>query len=139
MFNFIKRMITGGSVEKIVDGAIKGVDALWNTPEEKAEYAKEMSKVQIERIRTLGLGSTQSAITRRFLAFGMFILFCISYLSIFVFTVLEKMSICDTTGMPEMLIKLTDTYSIAEITGGIFAFYFLRQAFSDFTKRKESK
>ena len=58
------------NVDKIVDGAVKGVDKLFFTNEEKAEFNKSMADAVVEYAQSTMGENTIRSITRRFVAFA---------------------------------------------------------------------
>ncbi|WP_054715347.1 hypothetical protein [Marinifilum fragile] len=63
--------------EKIIDGAIKGIDALFFTKEEKAQQSLKVADAQMQFLKTTLSENSARSLTRRFLALaivGVFLL-----------------------------------------------------------------
>ncbi|WP_421921232.1 hypothetical protein [Marinifilum sp.] len=54
--------------ERILDGAIKGIDALFFTKEEKAQQSLKVADAQMEFLKTTLSESSARSVTRRYLA-----------------------------------------------------------------------
>jgi len=75
-----KAMDTAGNV---VDGAIKGIDALWFTPEEKSRASEKVLEIVLERARIAASESSVRSMTRRLVA----LTFCIPFVVMSLFAV----------------------------------------------------
>ncbi|WP_321514919.1 hypothetical protein [Marinifilum fragile] len=63
--------------EKIIDGAIKGIDALFFTKEEKAQQSLKVADAQMQYLKTTLSENSARSLTRRYLALaivGVFLL-----------------------------------------------------------------
>ncbi|MCT4648631.1 MAG: hypothetical protein N4A74_26825 [Carboxylicivirga sp.] len=71
------RFLSAKRSEKLVDSAIKGIDALFFTQEEKAEQSLKVADAQMEFLKTTLSENSARSITRRYLALaivGVFLL-----------------------------------------------------------------
>jgi hypothetical protein len=76
-YSFLSNIFTGSKAGGgIVSGAIKGIDALIFTEEEKAKFSQEVMKVWLDVQKVTANESSIRSVTRRILAVG----FIISYL-----------------------------------------------------------
>jgi hypothetical protein len=67
MFDFLKNVFVGGNknADKLVDGAVRGLDALVFTEEEKSEMSKETFKLYLDYLKA----TQPQNLARRYLAF----------------------------------------------------------------------
>lgn len=69
--------LSGKRSDKIIDGAIKGIDALFFTQEEKAQQSLKVADAQMEFLKTTLSENSARSLTRRYLALaivGVFLL-----------------------------------------------------------------
>ena len=69
--------LSGKRADQLVDGAIKGIDALFFTKEEKAQQSIKVADAQVEYLKTTLNENTARSLTRRYLAIaiiGVFLL-----------------------------------------------------------------
>ena len=67
--NFFKWFVSGSDAAKtVLDGAVKGIDALVYTDEERAEMRKKLGDQWLELQKALGEETTVRSVTRRILA-----------------------------------------------------------------------
>lgn len=125
MFSFLGRMFGSSQAgEKIIDGAISGIDKLWYTDEEKAQDAAT-AKREVMTVYMKWLESTSgSRIARRLLAVGAFTIWSIEHLSAVVLRV-SSIWVDDADKLTEAAKFLTETANDQNaLVGVVFAFYF---------------
>lgn len=75
------KFLSGKRADQLVDGTIKGIDALFFTKEEKAQQSIKVADAQVEYLKTTLSENTARSLTRRYLALaiiGVFLLLLIS-------------------------------------------------------------
>jgi len=73
--------LTGKRIDKAMDGAIKGIDALFFTKEEKAQQSFKVAEAQVQYLKTTLNENSVRSLTRRYLALaiiGVFLLLIIA-------------------------------------------------------------
>lgn len=136
MFGFLSKMFGSSKAgEKIIDGAISGIDKIWYTDEEKAEDIAQ-AKREAMGVYMKWLESTSgSRIARRLLAFGAFLIWATEHITAVAMRVLsgwfgETTTIVDGVSVTtnQLLITaqyLTDTAAEQQpLVAFVFAFYF---------------
>ena len=120
----IKNVLSSPSVvEKAAEGAIKGLDAIWHTPEEK-EGDRQKRMEQTLKFLELTKGASPA---RRMIAMVVIIMWAIAGLNILVIMNVG-FTLEDPTVMDKGIKAITD-FSIdyiAKPTGLVLAFYFLK-------------
>ena len=75
------RLFKGKQADQLVDNAIKGIDALFFTKEEKAQQSIKVADAQVEYLKTTLNENSARSLTRRYLALaivGVFLLLIIA-------------------------------------------------------------
>ena len=120
----IKNVLSSPSVvEKAAEGAIKGLDAIWHTPEEK-EGDRQKRMEQTLKFLELTKGASPA---RRMIAMVVIIMWAIAGLNILVIMNVG-FTLEDPTVMDKGIKAITDLSIdyIAKPTGLVLAFYFLK-------------
>lgn len=114
------------SVEKVVDYGAKGIDAVFYTAEEKAEYNKRMSEIYLKFVEAAANESTAQSISRRMICLPVVYLWL---LAIIAGVALEIFGV-HLTSLDAAIINLTLPAS------GAIGFYVGRHIVMDWSKGK---
>ena len=128
MFSFLGRMFGSSKAgEKLIDGAMQGIDKLWYTDEEKAQDAAQ-AKREVMTVYMAWLESTSgSRIARRLLALGSFSIWAVQQVSVVAF---KTAAVWQSN--PEQVIRMIESADVlqqganetASLVAVVFAFYF---------------
>jgi hypothetical protein len=115
--------LTGKNAEKALDvigersgDIVRGIDAAWYTPEEKAETALEKSRLHLRLLEAVAKGGTAQAVTRRIIAVALVMSF-LWWVNVAGVCILFKAT--DVAGELMDLCRI-----VAPYVGGVAIFYF---------------
>ena len=114
---------------KTADAILNAGDKLFYTPEEKADDKKEFSKLNIDMIKALNLGSIASQITRRIIAFSIVVPYSLTFLIAIGFACFSKAPV-------ENILETVKAFQMGWAFISVVGFYFIRQAITGNTKNK---
>lgn len=128
MFDLVGRLFGSSNAgEKIIDGAISGIDKMWYTAEEKAQDAaqakREVMSVYVEWLK----GTSGSRVARRIIAIFTMFIWGFSYCSSAIFQLVAVWA-DDPTQVAKLVessvILAAKAASVNTLVAVIFAFYF---------------
>lgn len=65
---FLTNLLTGKTVENVADAAMKGIDSIILTEEEKVQYSQKAAELHLEITKIIATESTPTAVSRRIIA-----------------------------------------------------------------------